>query len=96
MFIVSVSYKRPVEEVDVHHQAHVDFLKQEYGKGSFIVSGKKIPRTGGIIMSNLRTRDELEAVLAKDPFKIADVAEYDITEFNPTMAAEGYEILKVK
>ena len=65
MFIISVSYKCPVEEVDVHHKAHVDYLKQEYGRGSFITSGKKVPRTGGIIMSNLKTRDELLAVLAR-------------------------------
>lgn len=94
MFIVSLTYKRPIEDVDSHLDAHVDYLKQEYSNGNFIASGRKVPRTGGIILSNVKTRDELEGILAKDPFYIADVADYDIIEFVPSMVAEGFEKLK--
>ena len=94
MFIVSLTYKRPLEEVDCHLDAHVAYLKQEYANGSFIASGRKVPRTGGIILSNIKTRDELEAILTKDPFYIAGIADYDIMEFIPSMVAEGFEKLK--
>ena len=94
MFIVSLNYKSDLEDVDKHLDAHVDYLKQEYANGNFIASGRKIPRTGGIILSCVKDKDELKRILAKDPFNIAGIAEYEITEFIPTMVAEGFEILR--
>jgi len=94
MFIVSLTYKSDLEEVDKHLEAHVAYLKQEYANGNFIASGRKIPRTGGIILSCVKNKDELELILSKDPFNKAGIAEYDITEFVPSMVAEGFEILQ--
>ncbi len=94
MFIVSLTYKCSLEEVDSHLDAHVAYLKQEYTNGSFITSGRKVPRTGGIILSGVKTREELESILDKDPFRQAGLADYDITEFMPSMVAEGFENLK--
>ena len=94
MFIVSVTYKCPLEEVDKYLDAHVAYLTEEYANRNFIASGRKVPRTGGVILSNVKTRDELEAILAKDPFHTAGVARYYITEFIPGMVAEGFEKLK--
>jgi len=94
MFIVSLTYKRPIEEVDAHLDAHVAYLKQEYAKGSFIASGRKVPRTGGIILSKVETRDALEAILARDPFHSAGIADYEIIEFVPSMVADGFENLQ--
>jgi uncharacterized protein YciI len=94
MFIVSLKYKCELEEIDKHLDAHVAYLKQEYAKGNFIASGRKSPRTGGVILSNVKTKNDLETILEKDPFFQADIAEYEITEFIPSMVAEGYEILK--
>jgi uncharacterized protein YciI len=94
MFIVSLTYKRPLEEADRHLDAHVAYLKQEYANGNFIASGRKVPRTGGVILSNVKTRDELDAILAKDPFHIAGIADYETMEFIPSMVAEGFEKLK--
>ena len=93
MFIVSLTYTAPIEEIDRLLKAHAEYLKDEYALGSFIASGRKVPRTGGIILSNLADRAELETVLANDPFHKAGVAEYEITEFAPSMVGEGYENL---
>lgn len=94
MFIVSLNYNCALEEVDKHLDAHIEYLKREYANGSFIASGRKIPRTGGIILSNAKSKDELKMILAEDPFSKAGIAEYEITEFFPSMVAEGYEILQ--
>ena len=93
MFIIVLNYKCPLEEVDKHLDAHVTYLKQEYANGHFIASGRKIPRTGGVILSNVNTKMDLEAILVNDPFYQAGIAEYDITEFIPSMVAEGFEKL---
>jgi uncharacterized protein YciI len=94
MFIVSLNYKSDLKEVDKHIDAHVEYLKQEYANGHFIASGRKVPRTGGVILSCIKDKYELELILAKDPFHKAGIAEYEITEFIPSMVAEGFEILQ--
>ena len=88
MFIISLTYKMPLDEVDKHLPAHVSFLNDQYASGHFIASGRKVPRTGGIILSNMQSRDALNEVLQNDPFMQYGVAEYDIVEFVPSMVSE--------
>lgn len=85
MFIVSLNYIKPIDVVEKHLEAHVDYLKQHYEKKNFIASGRKVPRTGGVILSNLESKAELEQILAQDPFSINNVAELEIIEFVPSM-----------
>lgn len=87
MFIISLTYHKALEEVDAHLNAHVEFLKNNYAKGIFIASGRKIPRDGGVILALAPTRAEIEALIACDPFYIHDVATYEITEFTPSMTS---------
>lgn len=94
MFIISLNYKASLEEIDKYLEPHIAYLKNEYANGSFIASGRKNPRTGGVILSKIQSKNELEMILAKDPFYIADVAEYEIIEFTPTMTANSFENLK--
>lgn len=94
MFIVSLTYKAPLEQVDAHLAAHVDYLKAQYEAGHFIASGRKIPRTGGVILAKMADRAALEAVLAQDPFSIHDLADYDVIEFDPSMVSPGFENLQ--
>ncbi len=94
MFIVSLAYKVELSEVDNHIEAHIAYLHKYYDLGKFIASGRKVPRTGGIILVNANDRNELDAILAEDPFHISGVANYEITEFIPTMAAKEFEVIK--
>jgi len=94
MFVVSVKYIVPLEEVDRHLSAHVEFLNKNYEKGIFLVSGRKVPRTGGVIIARVGSRQELERVLSEDPFNIAGVAEYDITEFVASLTAKELTSMK--
>lgn len=94
MFIVLITYKCPMEEVDKHLEAHRAYLKEQYDKGNFIASGRRVPRVGGVILSKIAAKDELNYILAKDPFYIAQVADYEIIEFSPTMTAAGFDNLK--
>jgi len=84
MFIISLNYKKSLEIVDKHLAAHRDFLGECYKKNFFVVSGPKNPRTGGIIVSQLKDKDQLQAIITQDPFYIHEVADYEIIEFNPT------------
>ncbi|GET24521.1 YciI family protein [Prolixibacter sp. NT017] len=94
MFIAVLVYKVPIEEVEKHLNEHVEFLKEQYEAGNFIASGRKVPRTGGVILSNMDSKEELEKILSQDPFHINDVADYEIVEFVPTMTSKELEFLK--
>jgi uncharacterized protein YciI len=87
MFLINVQYVKPLEEVDEALAGHVAFLKENYAKGVFVVSGRKVPRTGGIILARNVSRTELDAILEKDPFKQRGIASYKVTEFVASMAA---------
>ncbi|MFD2166475.1 YciI family protein [Thalassotalea euphylliae] len=87
MFIISLTYKVELNQVDRHLPAHLDFLKQQYADGNFIASGRKVPRTGGIILAQTKSRELLEEILSLDPFHKANIADYEITEFVPTKVA---------
>ena len=50
MFVVSIEYKVEFEKIDPLIDEHFDFLNKYYEKGLFVVSGRKEPRTGGIII----------------------------------------------
>lgn len=94
MFIISLTYIVDLEKVDELLPLHVEYLKKQYEKGNFIASGRKIPRTGGIIFSKLKSLEKLQEVLNKDPFKINNLATYEIQEFLPSMTSDKFLNLK--
>jgi uncharacterized protein YciI len=81
MFVILLSYIRPLEDVDAALPAHRAFLAEFYAKGFGIASGRQIGTTGGMIIANAPNRAVLEAELAQDPYKIQNLARYDIYEF---------------
>jgi len=83
MFIIDITYKKSLEQIDQHLAEHRAFLDNGYKNNYFVASGPKNPRTGGIIISQLKNLEQLEDILKKDPFNIHDVADYKIIEFNP-------------
>lgn len=93
MFILSLTYKVDLAEVDRHLEAHIAWLKAGYEEGLFLASGRKNPRTGGVILAR-GDRQRIDAVIASDPFSLHAVADYVVTEFSATMTVPGLEMLK--
>ena len=71
------------------HQ-YLKFLEKYYEMGKFICSGRKNPRTGGVILLNAENLEEVKKIISEDPFNINGIAEYEITEFFPTKYAEDF------
>jgi uncharacterized protein YciI len=94
MFIVSLTYVKDLSEIDQSLDAHIAYLKKQYSRNKFIVSGRKVPRTGGIILVNANSLQEVDAIIAEDPFFQAKLADYTITEFIPTMTAPSFDAFK--
>jgi len=81
MFIINLHYIVPLEKLDLHMAAHVQFLKAYYKKNVFVASGRKVPRTGGIILALAKSKDEVEQIISEDPFYKHKLAEFSVTEF---------------
>lgn len=81
MFIINLNYIVPLEELDTHMAAHVKYLKKYYNKNVFVASGRKVPRTGGIILALAGSKEEVEQIISEDPFYQHKLAELTITEF---------------
>ena len=63
MFVIELIYNADLAEIDAHMKAHVAFLNKHYDAGRFLVSGRKIPRDGGIILALADSRSQIEAVM---------------------------------
>lgn len=81
MFIIDIHYIAPLEEVDKYIEGHTAYLKKYVENGIFIVTGRKVPRTGGILIANAGSKEEVEKIILEDPFYHYHVAEITITEF---------------
>jgi uncharacterized protein YciI len=87
MFVIELTYKAPLAEIDAHMAAHVIFLKKYYASGNFLVSGRKIPRDGGIILAVGTSRRQIEAIVEEDPFYEHGLADFRIIEFRASQRA---------
>lgn len=94
MFVVLVNYVKPLAEVDAVLAAHGRFLDGLYASGVLLASGRRVPRTGGIILARAESREQLAEILARDPFVLAGVAEYEIVEFLATKTAPELDFLR--
>ena len=92
MFIFSLTYVKPLSEVERLLPAHIQFLDEHYKKHLFMCSGRKTPRTGGIILCNCADMVEAKAIMEKDPFYKEGIAQYDIIEFVPSKTSEAFQI----
>jgi len=91
MFIIELSYKAPLKQLDAQMKPHMAFLKKHYASGHFLVSGRKIPRDGGIILAVGKSREEIEAIAAQDPFCQKGLADFRVIEFRVSQRAEDVE-----
>ncbi|GJD32456.1 hypothetical protein PMNALOAF_3729 [Methylobacterium adhaesivum] len=93
MIVVSLTYVKSTAEADQHMEAHMAWVKRGYAEHGFLASGRKVPRTGGVIFAR-GPRAAVEAYVATDPFHVHGIAEFEITEIDVTTAIEGLDILK--
>lgn len=94
MFIILVSYVKPLDEIDRLLPDHLAFLEEAYQAGYFVLSGPQVPRTGGVILARAANRAVIEQLLQRDPFHIAGAATYNVIEVEPTRLAPELGLLQ--
>lgn len=93
IFIASLTYTVPIEQIDTLLAAHLEWLKAGYASGHFLAWGPKEPRDGGLIFIRAENRSEAESLAASDPFITEGVAQSDMIEWNPRFVGPGLEAL---
>src|SRR5262245_3852099 len=91
LFVVELTYKASLDEIDAHMTAHMRYLKKYYASGNFLVSGRKLPRTGGIILAVGESLEQVEALVQEDPFVRHALADYRIIEFRASQRADDIQ-----
>jgi uncharacterized protein YciI len=93
MFVIVLTYTKPLAEVDALMRKHMAWLNEQYAAGRFLVSGRQIPRTGGVIIARGDDRAQIEALAASDPFVSGGVATFEVIEFRASQTAPGLDAL---
>jgi len=91
-----VRYRRPLDEVLVHQDAHRAYQRELKAKGELIAAGPLDPRFGGAQL--LRVPDEdplgtLDRIRDNDPFVRAGVVQYELLPWKPVLGADDLDRL---
>jgi uncharacterized protein YciI len=87
LFVIELIYKASLPEIDASMTAHVRFLKKYYAAGQFLVSGRKIPRDGGVILAVADSREQIDAIMREDPFCSRGLADCRVIQFRASQHA---------
>jgi len=93
MFVIELIYKADLTEIDRAMKAHVAFLNEHYAAGTFLISGRKIPRDGGVILAVAPSREAIEQVMQQDPFFSRGLADFRIIEFRASQRSRDLQRL---
>jgi uncharacterized protein YciI len=96
MFVIELQYKTELARIDAHMKAHMSYLNKHYAAGTFVASGRKLPREGGIILAVGNSREEIEAIAREDPFVTHGLAEVRVIEFRVSQRARDVAALFAK
>ena len=91
MFVVTLKYLKPIEEIEKSLVDHRNFLQKYYDTGDLVCSGPQNPRVGGIILARTASRERLEEILAQDPFQERGLVQSSIVEFSPVKFSAAFE-----
>ena len=89
--MVTLTYLTDLDRVDEALPDHLTWLDRQYADGVFLASGRRVPRTGGVILAAGLDRAELDQRLATDPFAERGLAGYEVAEFVASRVADGLE-----
>ncbi|WP_055069165.1 YciI family protein [Clostridium massiliamazoniense] len=81
-FIVEGTIKNQHKVDDKLMKVHMDYTQKAMNKGLILMSGLKEDMSGGIFVMKSESLEILEDYLNNEPFKLAGVQDYKVTEFS--------------
>jgi uncharacterized protein YciI len=93
VFVIELTYKAELAAIDAAMTPHMAYLKKYYDAGVFLLSGRKVPREGGVILATGDSRERVEAIAREDPFHARGLSDFRVIEFRPSQRADALEKL---
>lgn len=93
MYLLIINYSQPIAKVEPHIPAHGAWVKKHLDAGDFLFAGPKRSGLGGVIAAKSMDKSALLELLSTDSYVQADVADYQIVEFDSRVARPGLESL---
>lgn len=89
-----IRYRRPLEEVIAHQDAHRAFQRTLKEQGTLLAAGPHDPRFGGMML--VRVPDEnpqqaLDAIRDADPYYQAGVVQYELLVWNVVIGKDDLD-----
>jgi uncharacterized protein YciI len=88
VFVIELTYKAELAAIDAAMAPHMAYLKKYYDAGVFVLSGRKIPRDGGVILAVGESRERIEAIAREDPFHARGLSDFRVVEFRASQRAD--------
>jgi uncharacterized protein YciI len=89
LYLIFLRYLVDLEEIDAMMEQHNAFLDKYFKTGAFLVAGRQVPRTGGVILARGKDRATVERITMQDPFVKHKLASVDIVEFKASRTGKG-------
>jgi uncharacterized protein YciI len=86
--VVVLTYVPDLSAVDAVLDLHLEWLRRQYAEGRALASGRRSPRTGGVLICR-GEKDTIDRLVATDPFVTSGVATADVISFTASMVAPG-------
>ena len=84
---VALKYRFPLERMLQTVDRHRAYLRELHGKGKLVASGPFEPRTGGGLLLKADSEEELQALLAGDPFQQEGLVDTTTYRWNLTIGS---------
>ena len=94
--IAIIRYRKPLEDVLKHVDAHRAYCQELKQEGLLLASGPLAPRSGGAML--LRVPDDeaqatLDSIRDNDPYTRLGLAQYEMWPWAPALGAENLDRL---
>ncbi|WP_173095629.1 YciI family protein [Actinomadura verrucosospora] len=88
MFLLLLHYDDGVHgELDALIPEHYEYVDRHMKAGTFLLTARRDPRVGGVILADGTDRERIEAITAEDPFLRTGGVRYEIIAIEPTRSA---------
>lgn len=86
MFVVLLRFSVNKTKAGQFMDAHNAWLKEGFSTGMFLMAGSLQPALGGALLVHDATREQVQAVVDRDPFVSENIVAAEIIEITPSKA----------
>ena len=81
LYLIMLTYTAPEAEINAAVEDHRAYLQRWYDAGKFLLSGPRVPATGGVIIARAASAAEAQGYVTDDPFYQRGLATHEIIPF---------------